>query len=248
MKTLRHFYVRENEVPHVLFEALVDPIHHAERLQDMLAPLTSEGFCKNWDDLCGFNGYTVLVYLKEPKVNRKFIVDNFGTYFADRLAEGGQFPYHASICTKGKDKTLYFCVSWESCSPNWNNEQRMIDDAIPLADISVPLITSTKDIKKMDMNVHEFLKRQAMPKVDFPDYGEHPTKVQLAELIEMGMPCKYRHGWAYRGAMARDIAKEEALKMLPNYSYGIGFYELNYSVNDGIPELEFNELGENDLL
>lgn len=48
--------------------------------------------------------------------------------------------------------------------------------------------------------------------------------------------------------MAQDISKERALRLLPDYSYGMGFYILNYSIKDGIPELEFNELGENNLI
>ena len=249
MRDLKHFYVRAEYVPQMLTDALIDPFHNAEKLQETLAPLTSQGFYKNnFRDLCGFDEYTVIVYLKEDKVNRKFIENNFGTYAADELTKRSQFPYHVSICTKGKDKTLYLCVSYEPYSPNWNNEQKLIGNAIPLTKIFPPLITSAADIEKMDENVYEFLKRQSMPKVDFPDYGKQPTKAQLAELIKMGMPCKYRHGWAYRGARARDITKEEALKKLPNFSYGMGFYMLDYSIKDGIPELEFNELGENDLL
>lgn len=248
MTKLNHFYVRENYVPQLLTKALTDPFHYAEELQETLAPLTSKGFNKNWNDLCGFDGYVALVYLKEKEVNRQFIINNFGVDVADKLKERYEFPYHVSICTKGKNKTLYLCVSQEPYRPNWNNEQRLIGEAIPLINIFTPLITSAKDVYKMDENIYEHLKRQSLPKIDFPDYGEKPTKPQLKILIELGMPCIYRHGWSYRGAIAQDISKERALKLLPQYSYGMGFYILNYSIKDGIPKLEFNELGENDLL
>lgn len=248
MKTLRHIYVRAEDIPQILIDALTDPYHNAEILQEMLAPLTLQGFHNNRNDLYGFEDYKVIVYLKENKVNRIFIENNFGKYVAFELSKKSQFPYHVSVCIKGTDKTLYLCVSQEPYNPNWNHEQRIIGKAIPLTTIIPSLITSGADIKIMDKNIYEFLKRQSIIKVEFPDYGKQPTKAQLTELINMGMPCQYRHGFAYRGAIAGYITKEEALRLLPDFTYGMGFYELNYSVKDGIPELEFNELGENDLL
>lgn len=73
------------------------------------------------------------------------------------------------------------------------------------------------------------------------------TKEFAQKWVEQGNPCVYRHGWAYRGAGARTISKEEATKLLPKYSFGIGFYELDFIKIDGVDTLEFNELSANDM-
>lgn len=65
--------------------------------------------------------------------------------------------------------------------------------------------------------------------------------------IEAGGKCVYRHGWEYRGARARSITKEEAKKLRPKYSFGMGFYELSWTNICGERVLEFNELSENDM-
>jgi hypothetical protein len=65
--------------------------------------------------------------------------------------------------------------------------------------------------------------------------------------IEEGRPCQYRRGLEFRGAKARAITKEDAERLLPQYSFGMGFYELLFTKNEGLIVLEFNELGENDL-
>lgn len=65
--------------------------------------------------------------------------------------------------------------------------------------------------------------------------------------IESGKPCVYRYGWGWKGAGARTISKEEALKLLPKYDFGKGFYELDFIMLNGREVLEFNELSENDM-
>ena len=74
------------------------------------------------------------------------------------------------------------------------------------------------------------------------------TKDQLKEKIENGIPCYYRYGYAYKGAGKRKITKEEALELLPKYSFGMGFYEILDYTNDSSPYIVFNEYSENDLL
>ncbi len=54
------------------------------------------------------------------------------------------------------------------------------------------------------------------------------TREGAREWIEAGKPCRYRYGFGYRGASSRPLTKEEALKMLPKYSFGMGFYELSF--------------------
>lgn len=74
------------------------------------------------------------------------------------------------------------------------------------------------------------------------------TKRAAQEWVENDGKCVYRYGWAYRGAKAHYITKEKALELLPGYSFGMGFYELDWITFNGETVLEFNELGENDLL
>ena len=72
-------------------------------------------------------------------------------------------------------------------------------------------------------------------------------KQAAIEWVNEGKPCIYRSGWAYRGARAKSITKEEALKLLPSYNFGIGFYSLSFHKEQGIEVLEFNKLSANDL-
>lgn len=89
------------------------------------------------------------------------------------------------------------------------------------------------------------------------------TKEAARQWIESGKPCRYRYGFGYRGAGSRALTKEEALKLLPKYSFGMGFYSLSFqrdtrvvpsgSSNCTITEpygeevLMFNELSDNDM-
>lgn len=90
------------------------------------------------------------------------------------------------------------------------------------------------------------------------------TKEFAKQWIEAGKPCRYRYGFGYRGAVSRELSKEEALELLPKYSFGMGFYELSFRrdrkvdheasgpnctvthpVGDTV--LMFNEYSENDM-
>lgn len=73
------------------------------------------------------------------------------------------------------------------------------------------------------------------------------SKEYAKQWIEDGKPCCYRYGWGWKGAGARPLSKEDALKKLPHYSFGNGFYELSFITLDGVETLEFNELSENDM-
>ena len=73
------------------------------------------------------------------------------------------------------------------------------------------------------------------------------TKEKAREWIEAGKPCVYRYGWGWKGASARLMTNEEDLKKLPQYSFGKGFYLLDFIKVDGVDVLEFNELSENDM-
>lgn|GEM_PF-2928147 len=90
------------------------------------------------------------------------------------------------------------------------------------------------------------------------------TKEEAREWIEAGKPCRYRYGYGFRGAQSRPLTKEEALKLLPKYSFGMGFYELSFchdtvidhaasgpncTVTHAVPGmiLLFNEFSQNDM-
>lgn len=72
-------------------------------------------------------------------------------------------------------------------------------------------------------------------------------KKQAEEWVNNGKPCVYRHGWGWKGASARPLTKEQALGLLPKYSFGKGFYELSFTTEGGQDVLEFNELSANDM-
>ena len=73
------------------------------------------------------------------------------------------------------------------------------------------------------------------------------TKEFAKQWIEQGKPCVYRYGWRWKGAAARSISQDKALELLPKYSFGKGFYELDFIQINGKDVLEFNELSENDM-
>lgn len=59
------------------------------------------------------------------------------------------------------------------------------------------------------------------------------TIAAAREFIESGGKCVYRYGWAWKGANAHLLTKEDALKELPKYSFGMGFYELSWLIIEG---------------
>ena len=243
------YYISTKEIPGIVLSALTIPSENVASLVATITPLLLKGFSCNWDNLCGFEGYKILIHLREAKVNMELVKSLCGERAVRELAKDGrgEYPYHASICCRCNDKQLYFCISYEPYRPNWNKEQRLIK-VVPLSEIDMSIIEDVSGIKYIDKTVLEYIQFNNRPKVSFPDYGRQPTTEQLAELINLGMPCYYRHGWAYRGAKEHEITKEEALEMLPHYSYGMSFYMLKFKKKFGTPVLEFNELGENDLL
>jgi hypothetical protein len=74
------------------------------------------------------------------------------------------------------------------------------------------------------------------------------TKEQiLNEWINKGKPCFSQYGLTYRGAKAFQIDKQQAINLLPKYSFGKGFYELSWRIVDGIAALVFNEYSVYDM-
>lgn len=70
------------------------------------------------------------------------------------------------------------------------------------------------------------------------------TKEEVKKMIDKGTKCYYQRGLSWKGASKREISKEEALELLPKYSFGTGFYELSVEEYG----ILFNELSSNDLL
>lgn len=76
------------------------------------------------------------------------------------------------------------------------------------------------------------------------------TKESALQWVKDGKPCIYRRGLAWKGAKARVITNDEAMKLLQTergWNLGVGFYELSWTTHNGEQCLEFNELSENDL-
>lgn len=78
--------------------------------------------------------------------------------------------------------------------------------------------------------------------------------------VDTGLPCRYRYGFAFKGAGIRSITTEQAKEYLSHswvrdgkryyqWSFGMGFYELRWETDreNGKTYLVFNEYGENDL-
>ncbi len=63
--------------------------------------------------------------------------------------------------------------------------------------------------------------------------NNNELKKKAEEWVNDGKPCIYRYGWGWKGAGAREIFKEEAGKLLPKYSFGMGFYELSFTTHNG---------------
>lgn len=75
------------------------------------------------------------------------------------------------------------------------------------------------------------------------------NKEEARKWVDGGGLCIYRYGFAFSGARARKMTKEEALKEInkDRWDFRMGFYELVWTRFNGEECLEFNELGENDL-
>ena len=193
----------------------------------------------------GNERYIVLVSFKNSYVNKSLVKGYEDKFENDKYQE---FPVWASIDKKmGDNINLYFCLHYEKCSPNWNDESEVIK-VIPLTEISMPIINDLQGIKKIEEHIKYCIEYVSSKKSnELPDYGNKPNKEQLAELINKGMKCVYRKGLAYRDAKEIKITKDKALELLPQYSYGKGFYTLSYYVSDNVPTLVFNELSVFDL-
>lgn len=69
----------------------------------------------------------------------------------------------------------------------------------------------------------------------------------VLEFINNNGKCFYQYGFGFKGASKRSITKDEALELFPKYSFGMGFYELDWITVDGEDAILFNEYSENDL-
>lgn len=240
----------ENESVKNVLSCLTDGTH--KRLEDIILPIF-KGFplYGYHDDMtdgkdCYGKKYYIMLRFSGSHISKDFIPKGMEEDFDGKYH---QFPKWASIDKReDDDENLYFCIHFETSSPNWNNESDVIS-AVKLSDIEGGLIDGLDGLYKIDRNVAKTVAAMGQRKIgtDFPDYGDKPTKEQLSELVGLGMKCVYRYGWAYRGAQAQAIGKESALELLASYDYGKGFHQLQYSVKENVPTLEFNELSELDM-
>lgn len=75
------------------------------------------------------------------------------------------------------------------------------------------------------------------------------NKKAAEQWIRDGKPCRYRCGFAWKGAWLRPLANEEALEILPKYRFTDDptFYELMWGKDGETEVLIFNEYSESDL-
>lgn len=75
------------------------------------------------------------------------------------------------------------------------------------------------------------------------------TKEEAKKFVENGGKCIYRYGWAWKGAKARPLSKEDALDKLSKsgWEFSKGFYELSWKAINNETVLKFNELSDNDM-
>lgn len=75
------------------------------------------------------------------------------------------------------------------------------------------------------------------------------TKEAARAWVDAGKPCTYQYGFSYRGARQRPITNEEAKERIAKkcWSFGMGFYVLDWRNYEGQDVLCFNEYSENDL-
>lgn len=73
------------------------------------------------------------------------------------------------------------------------------------------------------------------------------NKNEVLEFINNNGKCFYQYGFDFKGASKSPITKDKALELFPKYSFGMGFYELDWITVDGEDAILFNEFSENDL-
>lgn len=71
-------------------------------------------------------------------------------------------------------------------------------------------------------------------------------KNEALAFIESGGRCVKRFGWGWKGGRTEPCSKEEALRLLKTFHFGMGFYMLDWA--DSGNTLEFCELSGSDML
>ncbi len=77
------------------------------------------------------------------------------------------------------------------------------------------------------------------------------TREAARQWIIDGKPCQRRYGWAWKGGRTEPLSNGEALRMLDEnrqWSFGKGFYMLDWRKEGGVDVLEFDKLSEADML
>lgn len=165
-----------------------------------------------------------------------------GTYkSAVKVSLDGKYGF-VHLSTYGSNKANPFFSEgpvFSDISGNWHFDALSNKDVIQVTkDGAVMLLTKDGIVIPQGRNLKQELetaKRTLTNKEDI-----------LREWIDKGKPCASRCGFAYRGAQARRITKEDARERLPKYDFGMGFYVLCFELLDE-PTLVFNEYSANDL-
>ena len=157
-----------------------------------------------------------------------------------RVKVDGSYRFIA-LSTYKDNKACPFITdsAFEDVIGDWHHDSKAGDHVIEVVESGVTLLLTRQGLripKERDLKAE-----LAQARATMTDKGKI-----LTDWIHKGMPCARRYGFAFRGAQARAITAEEAEKMLPAYSFGMGFYDLSFELL-GAPTLVFNEYSESDM-
>lgn len=111
--------------------------------------------------------------------------------------------------------------------------------------INDDLLYSSKKHEFIDSTMAKTIAKNQKKSSAELDQVKKMNKEQIAKWIKNGGRCRY--GFGLWNDTKKKLSKEEALKLLPDYDFGMGFYQLSWSSDDDGPILCFKELHENDL-
>lgn len=195
-------------------------------------------YCDDRDALCitaineWFDEIVVMGWSGDYRWNsdKPAIVRNGDKFNIVDCPKGGM--YH---CSK---KMRLLCDEWFELvgDPKWKFDDELHTYCI-MAKVQGEVVKITKEGSIVEGNPQELM----------AEVSHYSMDEILEKWIRAGKRCIYREGWAYRGAKSKVISNEDAERMLPQYHFGKGFYELSWTMDDGKVALEFNELSVLDM-
>ena len=149
-------------------------------------------------------------------------------YYGQKVNVGGTYlrvPYN---------DTWYDFISTEYRSMKFGEKWELVFDAV-------------KDGKKM-MVTNKGCQITTDVNITLEEVKSWTKEDILHKWIEANRPCTFIYGFSYKGAKARLITKEEALKKIKTHSFGVGYYSMEWTVFKGMAVLQFSEYSESDMM